>query len=163
MNNNSTSEANPSGLEGLNGQEGERTEVKHMNSTGTGGEGGREEAVTGKDWRLDPFVSSDELITGDDQGGLGARSGEGGLKMESQERISVIGGVGDVTLSPPLSYQPGFDSVRGKGRPQVRESSENCHAMNEVWRCFDYIAIVFFFFVWFPIELASNDTGGCTR
>ncbi len=120
-NNNSRSQANPSGLENLNRQEGTRTEEKHMSSTGTGGEGGFEEAVAAKDWRFDPFVSSDELITGDDQEGMEARSGEGGLGMESQERNNVTDGVVDVPIAvlPALSSLPGVHT-RGKIEPQVR-------------------------------------------
>ncbi len=142
MNNSSSCEANPASLGVLNGQEGENAEEKRINSTGTGGDGGFEEAVTGKDWRFDPFAPSNELITGDDQGVVGSRSGEGGLRMENQGRSGVISGVVDVPLLPPLSSLSGLDGVRGKGEPQVRESSENCRVMNEAWRCFDYISTI---------------------
>ncbi len=134
-NSNSRSKANPSGLESLNGQEETRTEEKHMNSTGTNGEGGFEEAVEAKDWRFDAFVSSDELITCGDQEGMGARSGEGGLGMESQERNIVTADV------IPLAALP---HLRGKAEPQVREIV--FYAMNEVWEYSDY----FFPFLFFP-------------
>ncbi len=128
-NNNPTSETNPSGLGSLDKQEGTKTKEKHMSSTATGGEGGFDEADTGKDWRFDPFGPSNDLIASDDHGGVGTRPVGGELGIGSQERDNVAVKAIDVPLAalPALSSLSSL-GIRGKGEHQVRELSEkNCY------------------------------------
>ncbi len=156
MSNNNPSEANPSGVESLNGQEENRTVEKHMSSTGTGGDGGFDAADEVKDWNFNALISGDELITGDEQEGMAARSGDGGLGMESQERSSIPDETGEVPLTAlsVLSLLPAANLREKAEQPQVR----NCFLIpcNEVLGYFEYIAVSFLSPFVYPTEVSNN-------